>query len=618
MFDGSIQTVNETSPRTEVVARQYIHSCMVRDYKRDIDCIVVKERQFYSDDTVKSKLRFIKDPKRSFYVTKSGLRSTYTEKKEWELVQNLDKYVVKDRDLGNEIFTALNGYRPRNYVNKRELVMNPYVYGADIGVDSLMIRKLTEDFKNSGKQRTSIKAGFFDTETSMLEGPRWPNLKLGDLLCATITDRNNVYTAIHKDFLFKKEGDQIVPGTVEELDAYSRKVFDEVEVTIGKKSQTVSSFGWNYHYYIAESRVDMLKWLFDKVNQTDIDFLGVWNLDFDIKVILRTCEEADVNVADIFSPPEVPERLRYFRYVKDENMAVDHPTRRWHWVHSTGMTQFYDAAQLYSRLRIVDGFESNYRLDTILDKNIKKGKLKFTHLVDPEKMSDQDWHRYMQSNHPYEYIIYNQFDCMGLQIQEIKNADVTGMVTLAADNATPLCNFNKQTRRAANEMYFECLEEGRVVGSAYNLIDNLDDAKLEELFEKLAKEGGAVLHTERTDGVGLPVIRQRPGFETYVSFNNNDIDLASIYPNVMITINISRETRISTIVVINGFSEYKTQMFVAMVISVNENAVPICTEYFNLPGYEEMDRLFRERVLGQVVVANQGVQIVQRPMVSVA
>jgi len=566
---------------SQLVGKRYIHSCPYRDPKRQLEVIAVKEHLVYKEEdgryTAKPNLRFIKNPPRRFWVTKPQYQ-IYNENKEWEKMEWLDEYVVENQHMASEVYKVLNGYYPKGYVNLRDVNKSPYVYGTDMSIDALIVGKYIRDYKKTNLPMTALSNGFYDIETSMVDDR---------IIMATVTHNNQVYTAILKDYLFKKDkSGKKIPATLEELSALSQKVFSEFKIKTKKSNKTVLEHGFTFEYHVASTEIDLVKWIFSKIHENKTDFIGAWNMKFDVGRTMDACKRANVDPGEIFCSPEVPEDIRVCRLVLDTNKKVPHWSRKWDWLHCTSHSQFYDALQLYSRQRIVDGFETSYGLDYILKKNINIGKLKFPDLIDPDTLSPADWHRYMQENHPLEYCVYNQFDGISIQIMEIQNQDATGMSILGTNTFTPLSNYNKQTRRNANEFYFICLDRGYVTGSTPQIDENVSE---DDLFRQLSIQGGAVLPTMMVHNVGMRCLTERPDFETKACRNVNDVDYKALYPTLCIILNTSRETNLSTLVRLSGYTPKETQNFLSMVISTRENSVPIATQFLNLPGYEELD-----------------------------
>lgn len=564
------------------IAKRFIHSTHVTRLgpNGQEDGVVVKMHMHYADGTVKPALEVIRNPKRTFYVTKKGLQDTHTEKKEWEDLTSLDEFTCANADLPREVFKALNGYYPRGHVPLRNLYSSPYLYGADVSIETLMKAAYSKAFISLDVKPSPLTVGMFDTETSM----EVDNYK--ELIMASVTHENIVYTSVLKrNFFYKdKEGNR-KPGNIADLKALAHTCLDPQKVFPNPKVQKIlkgRKFELNFH--VADEPIDILRWIFDKIHTHKTDFMGVWNLPFDMEIILKTCKDAGVDPAEILCEPKLPSDFKKIRFNEDPGRAADHFSRRWHWLYAPAATQWYDAMCLYSILRIVSGFEASYSLDYVLRKNeISDGKLKFKDRVpDMDDMSQADWHRYMQRNCPYEYIVYNIFDVVGLQVMEWMNNDVPGLHVLIGN--TPLQNFNKQTRRSADALYFKCLDRKKVTATTSTAED--DDSV------EIAKQGGAVLPPERTFNAGMRAIRESPHRETYAHAHVNDIDLSAIYPNAEMAGNICRETKLATMLRIMGRPSMDMRTYASMMISLKENSVVMGKEFYGLPGYEEMTDLF--------------------------
>ena len=296
--------------------------------------------------------------------------------------------------------------------------------------------------------------------------------------------------------------------------------------------------------------------------------------------MVKTC---DVKYEDVFCPPELSRKHRYVRYQRDEK-ETDSIFKKWHWLHSTSYSQFVDSQNLYSILRTVKGKETSMKLNDILKVNDLGGKLTFKgDDPDLEELSEIDWHRYMQKNEAYKYIVYNQFDCISLQLMEWKNNDLSSMVVLGG--VSQLCKWSRQTRKVADAFYFDALSSGMVTASP--------GQNMEIEFDKLiTKVGGAVLRPERTTGTGLRIFSDRPDIVTMLHNFVGDVDFSAMYPTATIVANISKETKLSCGISIEGMTRDETLNYYSMVISIRENAVLLGKDYYGLPGYEDMDAKF--------------------------
>lgn len=570
------------------IAKEFIHSDYTRFKDRPGDVVVVKVHTHYDDNTVKPELMYVESPKRSFYVTKPGQR-THQFKREWEDLANVDSYTCYNHELESEVFRVLNGFRARRPPRLRELCASPYLYGADIDIQTLIKKKLQDLFEQSGLKPTSFTTGFLDTEANMLVGSN------NETILITVTHENKVYTAILDRFFWQVDrvtGNR-TKGNLDEFKLFSKKILDETIADLCKNDKTrkaVADRQFEYEYYIGEETIDLIKWIFARIHENRTDFVGVWNLDYDVPKIIGEIGDADVPLEDVFCPPEIPKHFRHVRYSPDRRENVDHITKRWHWLHSTAYTQFVDSMCLYSILRTVKGKEVSYSLDAILESNDLGGKLKFTDdSGEAGDLAGADWHRYMQTYEAYRYIVYNQFDAISLQIMEWKNRDIATMYVLTG--CSHLSKYPRQTKKIADSMYFYCLEKGRVIATTGpNMTIELD--------QYITKVGGAVLPAERTYNIGLRILQEYPYLETMLHAFVSDVDFSSMYPTVGDGMNLSKETKVSTAVkIILDGKELDVQTYFSLMVAIPENAVKIGAVYYGLPNYTDADKILGDLLL---------------------
>ena len=558
----------------------FIHSCHVPNITSDgRDAVVVKEKIVHPDGTTTPNIRVIRDPKVEFGVTKKGAQ-THEYKKEAEQLSHLNRYVVPAAKLPQELAKVLYGYIPRRPQSVPRLCNSPYVYGADISAETHLKARYQDRFAQSGRPVQPVTTGVLDVETSVFPG------NFGELTIISVTHEHKVYTAVveHAFYVLDTSGKRH-PGKIEDLARMSHEVLTPKIAQVfdlktfshlkGKK------LPFEFEYYVGKTPADILHWVFGKIHTNHTDFVGGWNIDYDLNTIFRMCKDFNIPPEDLFCHPSVPRECRYVRYALD-NKDVPHFTRKWHWLHSAGTAQFYDAMCLYSVLRTVTGFETSYKLDDILEKNIGVGKLSFPDLPDASVLSDTDWHRHMQSKESYRYIIYNQWDVISVQLMEWKNTDVQSMYQLSG--VSPLSKYTRQTRKAADTIYFEWLKKGVMLAAP--------GAEMGSPWDKqIGKVGGAVLRPELMDMAGMHMLTDAPGIETMMHPFVNDVDFSAMYPTVGAAMNISKETKRWSLLSIDG---KRDDRLYSLMVSTTENAVHIGATYFGLPNYSQMSELFSE------------------------
>lgn len=572
----------------KILGRQFLHSCYVNKLPDGSDAVIASEYVHYADGRVLPELRIIKKPKRSFYITKPVYRD-HDEKKEIEFVEKLDKYTVYNCDLEREIFKVLNGYYPTGYVKLKELCASPYLYGADTPIETLIKAATIKAFTKSKLTPKPATVGFFDIERSMLNG------NAAEITVISLTHENKVYTAIlnHAFFTLDAHGKRI-PGDLDQLKALSQTILTPmvakaIATNKGLKRHATTTF--DFTYYIGNTEFELIQWIFARLHENKTSLVGIWNLDYDIPAILQAIKSANVQAEDLFCAPELPAMLRKTVYVHDDK-KVSHPTDKWHWLYDAGYSQFYDAMSLYAKLRTVVGKESSYALDSILKKNGFGGKLQFQDLPDLNNLSKIDWHRRMQSTHPLEYIVYNQWDVLSLQLQEWKNNDAQSMLQLS--ESTTLAKFTRQTRKISDTLYVDWADKGRILGT-------VGPSMLGRYDAEIGAVGGAVLDPRKLDYNGLNVLTEAPHHRTQLHAYVNDVDFSGMYPSSAQAGNISKDTKLSTTLFITGdqVQKYYTPRaavaaFYGHMVNPADNAVALAQEFFGLPNFDEMLGLFEE------------------------
>lgn len=489
---------------------QFVHSTSM-DFGEEGYVMVINEKNV---NTGESRLRIEKNPIRPFWITIPSAR-TNKEKKEFAKVSELEMFQVPQNKLKVELAKRLGEYKgPNAWYDFRKLCDNPYVYGADIDPEVI----LRIQYMKQCKPVKGYNVGFLDIETSVFGD--------GRINVLTYIDQNfTIHTAVLKDFMQDKTMDDIVTyrdsvwgGVMEQVNDDTKKA---VVTLLGDKNSLSSDLQANWDLWfvgtgkndkrplselsnefkdyvqsktmelfkfdiqIFDKEYDMLIWSFRHIHATKPDFIGIWNMDFDIPYIIDRLQKLGIPPADAFSHPDVPKKLHYFRYKKDAGKPGQHFTDKWHWLFSPGYTKFIDSMCLYSRIRKVDGRENSYKLDFIANKEIGIGKMPVT------------THEDMQANHFVEYVVYNIVDAAVMSFMELINHDMDSLMGLSY--ISPLQEFAHQTKMLTNNFYEYCREHGMVPAA-------VGGSQLKATDGMIYNVGGAVLDPVNIRGASLPVL----------------------------------------------------------------------------------------------------------------
>jgi hypothetical protein len=212
----------------------------------------------------------------------------------------------------------------------------------------------------------------------------------------------------------------------------------------------------------------------------------------------------------------------------------------------------------------------------------------------------------MQVHHPVEYTVYNIVDVLILRVMEIKNRDIFNMVMLS--DVSTMDEFHHQSIQLKNSFYVYLDKKGKVPGSVGNALDQPWDHCIDN-------KGGAVLDPERSfENIAVPSIFGSEAIGRVARFVL-DLDVTSEYPYTLITMNITRETKLATVLNIDntnragkeincedirldpkeipGLKNIDVISWFSLAIYTQSNALKVA-KTFNLPTLDELDRIIAE------------------------
>lgn len=488
---------NKLPPKEEILGYEcrFVVFCQSRFSDRDLH--IVKEIIHTKDGRQIPHVRKLYDYKRPFWVAKPAHRK-YEQHREWEDMDNLRKFETTQSRLGVSIARALG--KPGFNGNIRELYNSPYLYGADILSTTLIKQQYLSKFP---ELITPYTVACFDIEKDMKLGTNEINM-------ATISFKDKVYTAVDKSFFA----------------GYS-DVVNRLHKTMDKYlSEYVKKRNIKWEVEIVDSDVDVIINCMNKMHEWKPDFMAIWNMNFDIPLMEESLRKKGIDPADVFSDPCVEKEFRFFRYKQGPNKKITDsgkvmplkPAEQWHTLYTPSSSYFIDAMCTYQKIRMQEGSEPSYALDAILNKELGIRKLNFK---EAEHLEKADWHIYMQTKYPFEYVIYNVFDCISMEELDEKTTDLSYTLPLFSE-ASDFANFKSQPRRLADKLHFVCLEKGKVMGVTSEKLKSELDQKTVPLSDLIV-----TLPAELRTNDGLRCIEENPNLVTNIYTNVADLDVSA-------------------------------------------------------------------------------------------
>lgn len=464
--------------------------CDVKYASKDLH--LVKEQIHYKDGTTKPSVRLMYDYKRDYYVTKKG-NQNHKSKKEFEPLDVLDRFSSTERDLTFNAARSLG--TPYFKGSLRDLAKSPYLYGTDISSTSL----IKHQYAKRWDKQTNYTNAVFDTETDVIKGTN-------EIIMATISFKDKLLTVINKDFV---RGLTNVDNLLKQ--AITKYIGDEV------KQRNI-----DVQFMFVDREIDIVVKTIAKAHDWKPDFLSVWNIEFDMDKIIAACDRANIQIESIMSDPIVPPDYRFFNFRKGAAsrktasgvVHVFKPSQRWHNVYSPSSFYWIDAMQAYRHIRQGQAEERSYSLDSLLQKNLKIRKLKF----DEAKAYESKpllWHQFMQSNYPIEYIVYNMFDCISMEMLDEKTMDLQLMLPMLS-GYSDFYYFNSQPRKSATDIYYNLLEDNKIMAST--------GSEMTEEHDKSFDLSGwiVMLPSHLLTNSGLPLIKQNKNIRSNIRAHGGD------------------------------------------------------------------------------------------------
>lgn len=495
-------------------------------------------------------LQIVPEPMMDIYFEKPEFRN-HAYVKNYARIEEVEKKTVKYKnilyaivdEMGDAGRQKLQNYlNTGNYRGLKEFYIYPYVYGADYDIRVWYRHKWLESFDNDLNK--TITKGFMDIEVDTMEAVGMPNPVFNpiDLITVIDTTKKISYTFAligvdypEKDisgfnpiqrikekkkkdmYAHRMEQQEYYSTHVEELEQEAHKMFDE------------NYPGMEYKFYFYKDERKMLVHLFQLINSLKLDFMGIWNISFDIPYIIERCKALGLDPAQVICHPDFPVKECWFK--KDTiNFAVKNKSD---FFHVSSYTIYFDQMINYAAIRKGQQELRSNKLTYIAQKEIGDEKLNY---------SEDGNIKTLSYNNYLKYILYNIKDVLLQCGIEEKTSDVETYYLGSYANVTPYESEFKQTVKLRNVQYKSFLEQGLVPGENINgFLYNSKEKEEDDDDDESSFEGALV---------GDPTLIEKFGVKLYGQPTNSifdfsiDLDMSAFYPSTIRAMNIDPSTLI--------------------------------------------------------------------------
>lgn len=350
---------------------------------KDEDLFAVVWKDLQSKDKA-NQIELIADPKVPIYFTKPEFRKI-PDNKYMAKLDELNRVYVKPSQIPKAIANEMgpSGYRmyraavqSHDWKLMKEIFRWPFSFGADYPPEFFYRLWWYENCRNDFTPY--VKTAFSDIEADIIQ-----SAQAGDIpgMVEAGADPINAISIYYKHenemhvYLLipdGKMGGDLGPGQVKQYvelmanwEAFEKELHDTFDKTYGK-------IKYIFHWYKREKELIMLVDYFALINKYRPDFVGFWNMPFDMPYIMQRSTTLGANPGDVICDPAFP--MRRLRFKKDTRHFEFKESGDF--LYSSTVPLYTCLMRNYAKHRKQMLFQS-YSLDAISEFELGQNKLKY-------------------------------------------------------------------------------------------------------------------------------------------------------------------------------------------------------------------------------------------------
>ena len=482
--------------------------------------------------TGKKEVFTIKEPTIDIFVVKDEYID-FKKPRHFIERDKVDVKTVKYKDVLWEIAKiggegTMNFYKSHSMKERRELYKYPYVFGADIPIETYYRCLWNEQVGNCDK--VNLHKAFLDIEVDQInfEG----NIaKDGECPVNAVTIIDDE-TDISYTFLYDDGNNPQIKDFVNNQEAFQKRVHEEFDDKYGVLT---------YKIYMFDNELEMLIQIFRLIKTICPDFVLIWNMGYDIPYLESRIRRLGVNPESIMCDKAFPtESLYYYRDTKSFEWANKRDSFT-----ISSKTHYSDQLINYAALRKSQGTVKRVNLDYIGKKEeVSDGKVGYSDVATIRTLPYVDY---------VLFVIYNIGDVLLQRGIERKVKDVNNLYLITTTNNIGYTDALKQTVTFRGLMYTYLKKIGYVLGHNTNF-GNETHGKYDENGDRLETDD----EDEGFEGAinGDPMLNMENGIEIFGAISRFlykfviDFDFSSMYPNSIVAFNIFATTLIGKLYVL--------------------------------------------------------------------
>jgi DNA polymerase elongation subunit (family B) len=414
----------------------------------------------------------------------------------------------------------------KRYAAKGEVYLNPNVHGTDFDIRDYYIAKFLDENPYI-ERKNAITKMFYDIEVDIEHHEGFPDEERAE--CPV-----NIITAYF---------DQQKTGYVWILVNYSNPSQAAYLADQDARVEELEKrHGCPFEFRVFETELDMLTDFFTIVNDLEPDYCLAWNAKFDlITMINRMRQQAgDEYVEEVITSPKMAAKGFSFPPMYQVDVRNQDAADKNEMFDAASMSVWLDQLQVYAQLRKTAGKKDSYALDAVAQEELKANKDEMPDGVGIRELAQHDFGL---------FVGYNVQDVMLLNRLECKNKDVDQMHSIALMTQTRVQRAMAKTVCLRNFCRKLFLNEGVIMSNNRNRSYGDNDRESADKFI------GAFVADPLLNAAGGITL---PGGEKskFIFENVIDMDLASLYPSIILALNIDVTTQFGKLVYESEKAEY--------------------------------------------------------------
>lgn len=515
----------------------------------------------YKDlDTGQKFVYDIKNPEIEIYITKPEFRN-YTHMRDMIEMDKCDKFKVKYRSRWN--FAA----KKLELDNSDMAKMSPYVFNADIPIETYYLTQFIMEYPTNATKTLSISK--LDIENDIIQCDGFPVYGETPINAVTYVsmDTNDVYTLV-----LMKDDLPILPEQHPRYQYYKDmkdKFYQQVDEILNNQQAVIDKChkefdemhpGMKYNLLYYDDELKMLKDLLYIIHSTDNDYIGAWNMPYDVQNIMRRFTHIGGDPLEII--PDERFSVKRISFREDTNPVVH---KRKHQCVSSTVSTFVDDMVHYSGIRSSKVIPSK-KLNSIARTELRDEKYDYSEVSDIKHLFYDDL---------LKFILYNIKDVLLLVNIERKTKDTSTIYS----RMYQMCVFPNEaftttkvvwhslmkfmyskgyvpgTNRNKGKKNKHIIDYSSVLGDQIKSVDYTNDEFDFLVDEELEEDESSDKKEEKYQGAFVmnPLHMQPTNVEImgkpskFIHDNVADSDVSSEYPSAINICNISNETLVGKV-----------------------------------------------------------------------